>query len=57
MEQRFRQSRKHVDPRAGHAARGPVEPPRVSSILLLMMGVVVLIVLFVEALIPLFTAV
>ncbi|MBB4186221.1 hypothetical protein [Sinorhizobium terangae] len=55
MEQRFQQSRKHFDPRA--TARGPVEPPRVSSILLLMTGVVVLIARLVEALIPLFTAV
>ncbi|MCA1405481.1 hypothetical protein I6F26_04985 [Ensifer sp. IC3342] len=55
MEQRFHQPRKYFDLRA--TARGSVEPPRVSSILLLMMGVMVLIVLVVEALVPLFTAV
>ncbi|WP_331373152.1 hypothetical protein [Sinorhizobium chiapasense] len=56
MEQPFYQSRKHVDPRTSQMAWGPVEPPRISSILLLMTGVMVLVVLLVEALIPLFTA-
>ncbi|MBP1885790.1 hypothetical protein [Sinorhizobium mexicanum] len=56
MEQRFHHSRKHFDPRASQIARRSVEPPRISSILLLMMGVMVLIVLLVEALIPLFAA-
>ena len=57
MEQRFPPKPKHFDPRARQLARDLIEPPRVSRILQLMMGVMVPIVLLVEALIPLFTAI
>lgn len=56
MAQLVRHSRKEFHPRAGHAARGEA-PPRVSTILCLILGGMTLLVLIGKAFTDLFAAI